>query len=93
MTPEIKVGMLNHYKNYQDVINYFVCKFPKVLAKKMFDIGEGSYNFTLNEINTLLSIEDISSLDIHDYYLITVSLGYSVKKGGSIKDTNLTFYL
>lgn len=93
MTPEIKVEMLSHYKNYQDIINYFVCEFPKVIAEKMFHIGEGSYNFTLNEISTIHSIKEVSNLDIHDYYLITKSLGYEVKKVGCGKNTTLTFYL
>ena len=93
MTPETKVEMLSCYKNYQDVINYFICKFPKVLAKKMFDIGEGSYNFTLSEIDDLLYLKEQSNLDIHEYYLITTSLGYNVKKIGCGKNVTLTFYL
>lgn len=92
MTP-VKTEMLRLYKNYEDVIEYFNYEFPKVLAKKMFDIGEGSYNFTLSEIDNLLSLKERSNLDFHDYYLITTSLGYNVKKIGCSKNVTLTFYL
>ena len=90
---QTRVEILDLYKNYEDVVEYFTFKFPKVLAKKMFNIGEGSYNFTLSEVTDVLSIEECSNLDIHDYYLITTSLGYNVKKVGCGKNVTLTFYL
>lgn len=95
MTP-VKTEMLRLYKSYEDVIEYFNYDFPKVLAKKMFDIGEDCYTFTFKELEDINKVATGWGFDIDGYYLITKSLGYNVKKfnnNNPLSPTTLTFYL
>ena len=89
---QVKVEMLDLYENYEDIIEYFTFNFPKVLAKKMFDIGEDCYIFSLEDLKNTIKVDTGCNFDIDDFFLITKALGYNVKRNLG-KNVTLTFYL
>lgn len=91
---QVKVEMLDLYKNHEDVIEYFNYEFPKVLAKKMFNIGESSYTLTFKQLEEIIGLDTGSGFCIKDYCLITKALGYDVVVDYEMDyPYTLTFYL